>query len=167
MRVGQPPEGSDRPQSKASVFWLPLPWWELSPHWPGLQTQGPKATCPSPLSGLCPCSQLLSHPAWEPGTKIIICSVCRSIPEVLYVRKYSLAFSMIKITHIHYNSSIITKLEMTQILKVCRKISPNSKTQIAPVKSWLVSHAFLSSFSGHVFQTGPWSLFNCMLWFFI
>ena len=48
---------------------------------------------------------------------------------------------------------IITKLEMTQMLKACRKISPNSKTQIAPVKSWLVFHAFLSSFSGHVFQS--------------
>ena len=48
---------------------------------------------------------------------------------------------------------IITKLEMTQTLKVCRKISPNSKTQIAPVKSWLVFHASLSSFSGHVFQS--------------
>ena len=91
------------PRVKPQSFWPPLPWRELSLPWPGLQTQGPKATCPSPLSGLCPCTQLLSHPSWEPGTKIITCSVCRSIPEGLYVRKYSLAFSMIKITHAHYN----------------------------------------------------------------
>lgn len=105
-QVRQPPEGSDGPHSEASVFLTTPP---LTGAWPtlaGLVDPGSQSHMSQPLVwSLSPCTQMLSHLAWEPGpgTKIITCSVCRSTPEGLYVREYNLAFSMIKIIHAHYN----------------------------------------------------------------